>query len=161
MNVWVRRAAGAFALAALLAGDSAVTWQAAARRFNRAVSAPVYREAGEDPMERFRLEREQLRAREEAQLNDVIHSDGSDAELVARAEAQLLDMLSRMEEETDIEGVLQSRGFEGALASVSRGSASILVRRDALTRQETAVILDLVMRETGLTGGNVKIIPVK
>ena len=26
---------------------------------------------------------------------------------------------------------------------------------------ESAVILDLVMRETGLTGGNVKIIPVK
>ena len=112
-------------------------------------------------MSRFRLEREQLRAREEAQLNDIIHSEGADGQIIADAQRQLLEMLSRSETEATLEGLLQSRGFEEVIVSVSRGSANVLVRTDMLTQGETAVILELVMRETGLTGGNVKIIPVK
>ena len=51
-------------------------------------------------------------------------------------------------------------GFEDALVTLSGRSANVLVRRDSLTRAETAVILELVMRETGITSGNVKIIPI-
>ena len=147
--------------AALLAADGFATWQIAARHFARAGSAPAYSEAAADPMSRFRLEREQLRARQEAQLNDIIHGDDSDPETVNLARRQLLDMMDRAQKELTLEGVLQSRGFEDALVSVSQASANVLLRRETVTQQESAVILELVMRETGLTGGNVKIIPVK
>ncbi len=152
-----------FALGTLLAlgADSFATWKLATRDTAREQSAPAYSEAISDPLSRFRLEREELRARQEAQLNDIIYSDRSDGENVAQAQTQLLEMLSHAQTEHTLEGILQSRGFEEALVSVSNGSANVLVRREALNQRESAVILELVMRETGLTGGNVKIIPVK
>lgn len=157
----VRLAFGCLTLILALAADTAITWRLATARRIQAASAPACVEAQEDPMDVFRLEREQLRAKQEAQLNDLIHDAGSDAQIVADARRQLLDILSRSQAECTLEGILRNRGFGEVLASVSAGSANVLVRRKALTAGETAVILDLVMRETGLTGGNVKIIPVK
>ena len=161
MSRRVRWILGALLLAALLAGDALITARLVAKRVNRAESAPVYSRIGSDPMASFRLEREQLRARQEAQLNDIIHEPGGDGETVALARRQLLDMLAHARAESAIEGILRSRGFEDALCSVSDGAANVLIRGEGPTRAETAVILDLVMRQTGLTGGNVKIIPVK
>lgn len=161
MNKKMKIALMALAALGALAGDAALTWRLAAMRANRAGSAPAYSPATNDPMARFRLEREQLRAREEAQLNDIIHDPGGDEAIGARAREQLLSLLDRSEKELALEGILQSRGFEDALVSLSDASANVLLRRESLTSAETAVILELVMRETGLTGGNVKIIPVK
>lgn len=161
MSALAKRALWVLAVALLLAADTAITWRLAGREISRAGGAPAFSEASVDPMDQFRLEREQLRARQEAQLNDIIHSDGSDAQIVAEAQRQLLDMLEQTRVENVLEGVLRSRGYEDAIASVSANSANVLVRSEALTQQQTAVILDLVLRETGLTGGNVKIIPVK
>jgi len=35
-----------------------------------------------------------------------------------------------------------------------------MVRSESVSRQEAAIILELVTRETGISGGNVKIIPI-
>lgn len=161
MSRGMRWTLGVLLLAALLAGDALVTARLVAKRVNRADSAPAYSRIGSDPMAAFRLEREQLRARQEAQLNDIIHDVGADEEIRAQARRTLLAMLAHARSENAIEGILQSRGFEETLASVSDSAANVLIRAEALTHDQSAVILDLVMRETGLTGGNVKIIPVK
>ena len=155
-----RKIISAIALALLLAADSLITWKLAGTQAVKPASAPQQLEAV-DSLDAFRLEREQLSARQEAQLNDIIYSEKSDARTVTRAQEQLLSLMERREQEVTLEGVLQARGFDGALVSVSERSASVLLRREAVTSRESAVILELVMRETGLTGGNVKIIPVK
>lgn len=161
MNKRARFALGLLVLAALLAADTLITSALVLKRANRAASAPAYSRVQSDPMAAFRLEREQLRARQEAQLNDIIHAPDGDGEIVAQASRQLLDMLAHARAESALEGILHSRGFEDALVSVSDAAANVLIRGDELTHAQSAVILDLVMRETGLTGGNVKIIPVK
>ena len=161
MNRTAKLALGVLTLAALLTADALVTRALVLKQVNRAGSAPAYSLIKSDPMAAFRLEREQLRARQEAQLNDIIHEPGGDSETVALARRQLLDMLAHARAESAIEGVLHSRGFEDALVSVSDAAANVLIRGDGVTRAQSAVILDLVMRETGMTGGNVKIIPVK
>ena len=94
-------------------------------------------------------------------MNDIIHAPDGDGEIVALARKQLLDMLEHARQESTLEGILQSRGFEDALVSVSDSAANVLIRGDGPTHAQSAVILDLVMSQTGLTGGNVKIIPVK
>ena len=161
MNRKTRWALGMAVLAALLVGDALITQRLVLEKVNRAQSAPAYSQVHSDPMTAFRLEREQLRARQEAELNDIIHTPDGDAETVALARSQLLDMLEHARAESAIEGVLQSRGFEDALVSVSDAAANVLIRGEELTHAQSAVILDLVMSQTGLTGGNVKIIPVK
>ena len=46
------------------------------------------------------------------------------------------------------------------MATVHEDSVNVLVRAESLSQSETAVILELVLRETGISGGNVKIIPI-
>ena len=111
--------------------------------------------------QQFRTERQQLRSMQKAQLNDIIFGGMTDAETVAAAQAHLLDVLKREEQENTLEGLLDMRGFTDAVVSIHKDSASVLVAKDMVTQQESAVILDLVCRETGFLGGNIKIIPIK
>ncbi len=113
-----------------------------------------------DPVTQFRTEREQLRSRQTGELNDIIHDSSTDAETASLAKRQLMDLMKRQEAEQRLEGILAIRGFEDALVTVSDASVNVILRADALTRRETAVILDLVLRETGVTAGNVKILTI-
>lgn len=162
MNKRMRWSVCALLTAAVLAADTWLTYtltlKSAARPASASTAALV---EAQDPIDQFRLEREQLRARQEAQLNDIIYNGQTDPQRVADAQSRLLELLTRAEQELTLEGILQNRGFENALVTVSQSAANVLIRRETVTERETAVILELVMRETGLTGGNVKIIPVK
>lgn len=113
-----------------------------------------------DPVTQFRTEREQLRSRQTGELNDIIHDSSTDAETASLAKRQLMDLMKRQEAEQRLEGILAIRGFEDALVTVSDASVNVILRADALTRRETAVILDLALRETGVTAGNVKILTI-
>ena len=114
----------------------------------------------EDAIATFRMEREQLRAMQKAQLNEIIHSDATEAEIAALAQRQLMDICSREEHELTLEGLLTLRGFDDPLVTVQSDSVNVLLRTQVVTQQECSIILDLVCRETGVQSGNVKIIPI-
>ena len=147
----------------MLAGSIPAAYTLGLRRGReKAEAVPVSMDLEEaDSLTRFRTEREQLRARQSAELNEIIYSTQGDGELILQAQRQLLDMLETAQRELTLEGILQARGFGDALVTVNPNSVNVLVRSEDLTARETAVILELVLRETGVTGGNVKIIPIK
>lgn len=156
---WILRAC---ALGAALALGAAGGWHFCAARWARQpaeVSAPAAGPTA-DSLEAFRTERQQLRQMQLSQLNEIVYAENSSEEIVARARARQMELMEWAEQEQSIESVLRARGFEDALATVHAGSVNVLVRADALNREQTAVILELAMRETGVSGGNVKIIPV-
>ncbi|MBR1558968.1 MAG: SpoIIIAH-like family protein [Clostridia bacterium] len=113
-----------------------------------------------DPLTEFRTERQQLRERQRAELQDIIHDAATDADTLSLAKRQLMSLMDREDKELTLEGLLTARGFEDALVTVDVGAVNVLVRGAALTQRETAVILDLALRQTGVTSGNVKIIPI-
>lgn len=113
-----------------------------------------------DPIEQFRTERQQLRQMQIEQLNEIVYGGSADAELSAMAQQRQMELMEWSEQELTLEGVLRLREFEDVLVTVHTDSVNVMVRTDALTREQTAVILELVMRETGISGGNVKIIPI-
>ena len=126
-----------------------------------AVSASAQANGEEaDPIAAFKTVRQQLRAMQKAQLNDVAHDSSSDAELVAMAQRQLLELCTREEQETTLEGVLAMQGWKNPVVTVHADSVNVLLQQETITQQECSVILDLVCRETGAMSGNVKIIPI-
>ena len=122
--------------------------------------APVNAAVQEDAVTAFRTEREQLRAMQKAQLNEIVHGDGTEAEIAALAQRQLMELCSREEHELTLEGLLTLRGFDDPVVTVQSDSVNVLLRSELVTQQECSVILDLVCRETGVQSGNVKIIPI-
>ena len=113
-----------------------------------------------DPVTKFRTEREELRSRQEGQLNDIIHSTNADSETVNLAQRQLMQMMEARDTELRLEGILGMKGYSDALVTFSAGSVNVILSAGTLTRQDTALILDLVLRETGVTAGNVKILSI-
>ena len=130
-----------------------------APRARQAESAMIAMEKG-DPVTRFRTEREQLRSRQEGQLNDIIHSPFADGDTINQAQRQLMALMEARDIELKLEGILKIRGFEDALVTFSGDCVNVILRKDELTRQDSALILDLVLRETGVTAGNVKILSI-
>ena len=149
------------ALAALALCMAAVIFAGVRQMRADVAEAPASAQVQEQSaVERFRTLREQLRAMEKAQLNDVAHGADTDAELREMAQRQLLELCAREEQELTLEGVLELRGYSEPVVTVHADSVNVLIRAEVITRQESAAILELVCRETGAQAGNVKIIPV-
>lgn len=149
------------ALAALALCMAAVIFAGVRQMRADVAEAPASAQVQEQSaVERFRTLREQLRAMEKAQLNDVAHGADTDAELREMAQRQLLELCAREEQELTLEGVLELRGYSEPVVTVHADSVNVLIQAEVITRQESAAILELVCRETGAQAGNVKIIPV-
>ena len=152
----IKRAVGLIALSLTMA---AAGWWMGRSSVDMPV-APVNAAVQEDAVTAFRTEREQLRAMQKAQLNEIVHGDGTEAEIAALAQRQLMELCSREEHELTLEGLLTLRGFDDPVVTVQSDSVNVLLRAELVTQQECSVILDLVCRETGVQSGNVKIIPI-
>ena len=124
-------------------------------------SSTAVEKAQADPITAFRTQRQELRARQRAQLNDIIYNPDSDPATVAQAQSRLMDMLDQESDEQTLEGLLAARGYEDALVTVSTGAVNVVVRAASLDRSQTAAILQLVTRQTGVGGGNVRIMPIE
>ena len=114
-----------------------------------------------DPMARFRSERLQLREQEVTQLELIINSPETDAAIRERAVNKMIELTAFMEQEATLEGVLRMRGFEDVVCTVHRDSVNVLVRTKALSKTQSAWVMELALRETGQQSGHIKIIPVQ
>jgi len=108
-----------------------------------------------------RLNREQHRSTLRSTLTDVINNDNiSDAQR-EQAVNEKLEIQRRVERETGIESLLESKGFAEVYVRISDNGVDIIVGQETLTPSELAVILDTAMRKTGLTANQVFITPMR
>ena len=122
------------------------------------VAAP--RQTAREALVSFYTDRNALREEEIAQLAALAAQADTPEDIRAAAQRRILSLREWMEEEATVEAVLSARGYDPVLVTVHADSANVLVTSDRLTRQDAAVMLELVARETGITGGNIKIIPI-
>lgn len=113
-----------------------------------------------DPIQQFRTEREQLRQMQKNELNEIIYTQNADEGIVRDAQEQLLDLLETERLEVLTEGILHLRGFEGAVVILNGESANVLIGEEILDVQKSTLIMELIVSETGVSTGNVKIIPI-
>ena len=93
---------------------------------------------------------------------DVLQTIADNPEALADAKEQaLLDiskLVSEMNAETNIESLVNAKGFEQCVAIVSDKQASVIVKSDELKAGEVAQILEIVYLETGILPENTKVI---
>lgn len=126
---------------------------------NPETSAAAARTEYESPAARYKRIREDLRAAAKSQLNDIAHSS-ADEELARMAQEQLIRVCLQDEQEATCEGILEMRGFEDPVVTVHAGSVNVILSGGPVTEQQSAVILEMICRETGTERENVKIIPI-
>ena len=57
--------------------------------------------------------------------------------------------------------MLQAKGFENAIVSISDGNADVVVDSNGLTEKQIAQVEDIVRRKTGVEADKIVITPVK
>lgn len=108
----------------------------------------------------FAMDRNGVRSAELEQLGQMCADLSLSEEVRAQAARRMMLLREWMEKEAVIADVLSARGYELPVVTVHEDSVNVVLRAQSLTQQEASVILELVTRETGVTGGNVKIIPI-
>ena len=108
----------------------------------------------------FRAQRETARADEIALLDSIVQRQGAPEDSVRQADERKIELTRYTEQERAIEKLLVAKGFEDAAAFVQQGTVSIVVKKEKLTDEDMAKILELAMRQTEQEAGNIKIIPV-
>jgi stage III sporulation protein AH len=107
----------------------------------------------------YRFERELTRKKEIEYISKIIDNPKFDPEIIAEAQAQLLEITSNMEKEMAIETLLKSKGFSDAVAIIYRNNINVIVDKPELEVEEVARILDIVSRQAGEKPENIIIIP--
>lgn len=106
--------------------------------------------------EMYRSERDSVRTQELAYL-DAIVAQGGDEATLSEAQKQKMTLVDCMESELNTENLIRAKGFEEVVVSMHNGSVNVIVDADALTDEQVAQILDIVLRQTGETAENIKV----
>ena len=70
-------------------------------------------------------------------------------------------LADRIEKENNIETLLKAKGFEKTIAVIGDNNVSVVVKSDGLTTAQTLQIQDIIVSETKVPLGNIKIVAVK
>lgn len=100
------------------------------------------------------------RARDEAMevLQSVVDNESADAAAKEKALGEIEQIAADMENESNIETLVVSKGFEQCVAVVSGGTVSVIVKGEELLDTQISQINEIVYEQTGILPENIKII---
>lgn len=95
-----------------------------------------------------KLNREQVRSKNEASLLEIINNTDISEDMKADAIASMNRMTDRAEKELDAELLLEAKGFKDSVVSINDDSADVIVGAAEITDEQKAQIEDIVTRKT-------------
>lgn len=116
---------------------------------------------GNDYFSSAKLAREQSRAKNKETLMEIINNKSLDAKEKKTAVNQVAAITDTAEKENAAELMLEAKGFEDAVVSITDDSADIVINAGELTSQQIAQVQDIVKRKAGIAADKIVITPVK
>lgn len=116
---------------------------------------------GSDYFSSAKLSREQTRAKNKETLMQIVNNKEVASADKKAAVSEVAEITQMAEKENATEMMLQAKGFEEAMVSISDGNADVVVNADELSSKQMAQIIDIVKRKTGLSAENIVITPVQ
>ena len=95
-----------------------------------------------------KLNREQVRSKNEASLLEIINNTDISEDMKADALASMNRMTDRAEKELDAELLLEAKGFKDSVVSINDDSVDVIVGAAEITDEQKAQIEDIVTRKT-------------
>ncbi|MGN0355938.1 MAG: SpoIIIAH-like family protein [Muricoprocola sp.] len=108
-----------------------------------------------------KLTREQLRAQNKETLMEVINNTEITQEQKQNAIDSITALTERAEKEAAAELLLDAKGFEDSVVSITDGSVDVVINMAEITEAQRAQIEDIVKRKTEIPGENIVITPVE
>ncbi len=106
----------------------------------------------------YKSERMSNREEEMTYLESVITNANTDTATVNEAQQMKMEIVSNMELEKTLEGLMKAKGFEDVVVTFGTTSINVVVKDSDLTSAKVAQILDIVTSETQYSPNEVKVI---
>lgn len=94
------------------------------------------------------------------ELYDSIIKTSTDKDQITETNAKISDLASRMEAETALEGLIMASGYEDVVVTNKDDAYTVMVKTNNLTGDDVAKILSILVKETGVSATNVKVLSV-
>lgn len=107
-----------------------------------------------------RLQKEQTRARNKEIMLEIINNINIGDEQKQAAIDSMIEATDIAERESAAEILLEAKGYQQAVVSITNGQVDVLVYGNTLTDAQCAQIEDIVKRKTGIGAQNIIITPV-
>lgn len=95
-----------------------------------------------------KLNRKQVRSRNEASLLEIINNTEISEDMKADAIASMNQLTDRAEKELDAEILLDAKGFKDSVVSINDDSVDVIIGAASITEEQRAQIEDIVTRKT-------------
>lgn len=107
----------------------------------------------------YRNDRSSTRDQEILYYDAIIESDSSTQTAISAAENAKLNLISIMEKELAVEGLIKAQGFSDCVIAISDNKVNVVVKGSSLTENEVAQIATVVKEQLGTPLKNIVIIP--
>jgi stage III sporulation protein AH len=107
-----------------------------------------------------KLEREQVRAKNKEALLDIINNTAIGDDQKKAAIDAMVKMTDVTEREAAAETLLESKGFEDVVVSITDDTADVVVNMAEITDAKRAQIEDIMKRKTNVSAENIVITPI-
>ena len=107
-----------------------------------------------------KLQKEQTRAKNKEPLLDIINNANISEEQKQDAINGMIALTDMAEKETAAEILLEAKGFNDVVVSISGSGVDVVVNAPSLTDAQRAQIEDIVTRKTGISPENIIISPI-
>ena len=128
---------------------------------NDNLGAAVQTSTGISYISSARVERNNLRTQNLADLRNATEKADAEAKVKNEALATITKLTENSKVEVDIETLIKAKGFDDALCMISDQSVTVIVPKESLTTSETLQIQDAVVSQTDVDLEKIKIITVK
>jgi len=108
-----------------------------------------------------KLDREQVRAKQEEMLTNMINDPNLDQASKNECAQSLLTIQQRVEKESAAESMIEAKGFSGVYVRIDDTTVDVVVSKAALSDAEVAQITDIVTRKTGMSADAIRISTIK
>ncbi|MCI8993425.1 MAG: SpoIIIAH-like family protein [Eubacterium sp.] len=106
-----------------------------------------------------KLEREQIRAKNKETLLELINNTNLSEEQKQQAVDTMVAMTSIAEREAATESLLEAKGFQNVVVSITDDTCDVVVNLAGISDAERAQIEDIVKRKAGVSAENIVITP--
>ena len=111
--------------------------------------------------ESARSEKEVSRSKSLEILNQTAANKEFDKEIRKKAQEQILEIASVVENETNIENIAKAKGFDKICVFISEGKVNITVQKDEFSEADAAKIQEIATEQLKISPNQIKIVEVQ
>ena len=109
----------------------------------------------------YRSDRESYRERELSYYQAIIDSDQSTELEIDSAKQSMLSLISQMETELVVEGLIKGLGFDDCVMTLTDSNVNVVIKSVKLNENEVAQIVSILQEQLNVSLENIKLIPVE